>query len=307
MTTTNPIRPTPAHALDAFPELPGSIQSAIEALSRPWPYDQIQIRPGPINREGTAAQALPYHDWWCGYLPRLNDIVGPNNFRIRLLPWGDDVIAHLRAFGGIIEGWSSGSAKQDKLGPMEAEAQAKKRVCAEKLMLGLYLYYLPVVWMRGEYDRERKLFYPNDGEEQRCAYELYARAGLLPRTSPGATFSQAQRPPQPTAEAQSTAVAALRAAEQRTGVAPAPLGATAHGAPHASEAQLGLIVGLLHGLTSTAQTDLDAVGQRFGIAELSALRTKDRLRAQAATLTRLNASKLIDALKALESPPARAA
>ena len=57
---------------------------------------------------------------------------------------------------------------------------------AEKLMLGLYLYYLPTVWMQGEYDRERKLFYPHKGEEQRCAYEMYARCGLLPRRSAGA-------------------------------------------------------------------------------------------------------------------------
>ena len=299
--------PKPTEQLGHFPELPTDVQAAIEALSAPWPHDQIQIRPGATNREGTAAQALPFHDWWTGYLPRLNDELGLNNFRIRLEPWNNDVIAHLRAFGGLIEGWSSGSAKQDKLGPMEAEAQAKKRVCAEKLMLGLYLYYLPVVWMHGEYDRERRLFFPRSGEEQRCAYEMYARAGLIARPTPGITLPREQQPAPaaPTAR-HAAAVSALRAAEQHAGVAPASVGASAQTATPVSDAQLGLIAGLLNDLHTTADaTAIDTLGLRFGLAQLSTLRSKELLCAQA--LTRLNASKLIDALKALTPAPSRAA
>ena len=295
--------PNSAGQIGHFSELSKDVQAAIEALSAPWPHEQIQIRPGATNREGTAAQALPFHDWWTGYLPRLNDELGPNNFRIRLEPWNDDVIAHLSAFGGLIEGWSSGSAKQDKLGPMEAEAQAKKRVCAEKLMLGLYLYYLPTVWMHGEYDRERRLFFPRSGEEQRCAYEMYARAGLIARPTPSITLPPA--PLAPTAR-HAAAVTALRAAEQHAGVAPASAGASAQTATPVSDAQLGLIAGLLNDLHTTADaTAIDTLGQRFGLAQLSTLRSKERLRAQA--LTRLNASKLIDALKALTPAPSRAA
>jgi hypothetical protein len=325
--------PTPLQYLHSFLDLPHDIQAAIEELSKPWPYEEIQIRPGAINRDGTAAQALAFHDWWTGYLPRLNDHIGPNNFKLRLLPWHDDVIAHLRVCNGIIEGWSSGSAKQDKLGPMEAEAQAKKRVVAEKLMLGLYLYYLPTVWMQGEYDRERKLFYPYKGEEQRCAYEMYARCGLLPRRSAGATVPTPACEPSSAngGHAHSTpvmvngrvqaAAAILRDAEQQAGVRPAPVGATvgviaterSRRAPHvlATDPQLGLIVGLIHGLlddTGTAgAAEIDELGRRFGITGLSTLRKKDALRAQATTLSRLDASKLIDGLKALEAPPARAA
>ena len=125
MSTSQISIPTPAQYVDCFLDLPSEVKQAIEELSTPWPVEQIQIRPGAVYRDGTGALALADHEWWIGYLPRLNDIVGPNNFRIRLLPWNDDVIAHLRAFNGVIEGWSSGSAKQDKLGAQEAEVQAK--------------------------------------------------------------------------------------------------------------------------------------------------------------------------------------
>jgi hypothetical protein len=118
---------------------------------------------------------------------------------------------------------------------MEAEVQAKKRVVAEKLMLGLYLYYLPTVWMQGEYDRERKLFYPNKGEEQRCVYEMYARCGLLPRRSAGAAVPAATPPrpadtgdappaPTPVNDRAQHAAAILREAERKAASGPRPLG-----------------------------------------------------------------------------------
>jgi hypothetical protein len=314
MSTSQISIPAPAQYIDCFLDLPIEIKQAIEELSTPWPVEQIQIRPGAINRDGTSALALAYHEWWTGYLPRLNDIVGPNNFRIRLLPWNDDVIAHLRAFNGVIEGWSSGSAKQDKLGAQEAEAQAKKRVVAEKLMLGLYLYFLPTVWMRGTYDEQRHVFYPAEGEEQRCAYDMYARAGLIDRPRPSTAI-----PPTPSQRSSATpasdrltvARTALHTAEQNLGMRQPQTPDTRERAPvPASDKQLVLILTLIGRLRKANPAAINAIGARFQITDLA--RFHDRahlpaLRAAAGPLSKLDASKLIDQLKACESPVAQAA
>ena len=306
--------PTPLHYLDCFLDLPPEIQDASEELSKPWPWEQLQIRPGAICRDGKSAMALVYHEWWTGYLPRLNDTLGPNNFRIRLLPWNDDVIAHLRAFNGVIEGWSSGSAKQEKLGPMEAEVQAKKRVVAEKLMLGLYLYFLPPVWMHGEYDEQRRIFYPADGEEQRSAYEMYARAGLIHRPRPSAAIphpASATASPDVPSDRVTAARAALHATEQQLGMHPAHMPDTRESVlVPASDKQLVLILTLVSKLRKTNQPAVNAIGARFQIADLA--RFVDRmhlpaLRAQASALSKLDGSKLIDQLKACESAMAQAA
>ncbi len=142
-------------------------------------------RSAPARRGGCAL--LPYADWWTGYLPRLNDEIGPNNWSIDLQPWGEhQIIARLTAFGGLIQKASSGSAKGETNGAAEAEAQAKKRVCAEGVLLGQFFYFLPSVWASGE--RVGKDFYFNAGEEQRAVYEMYRRAGLAIIHSPGITI-----------------------------------------------------------------------------------------------------------------------
>ena len=136
--------PTPEVIIPGFADLPEPIQAVIERLSRPFAIEEVKVRPGAVKRDGTAALTLAYLDWWTGYLPRLNDEVGPNNWNISLQPWGEhQIIARLTAFGGLIVSESTGSAKGDANGAQEAEVQAKKRACAEGLMLGLYLYFLP--------------------------------------------------------------------------------------------------------------------------------------------------------------------
>jgi hypothetical protein len=133
--------PTSEIIIPGFAELPDPVQAVIDQLSTPFPIDEVKVRPGAVKRDGTAALCLAYSDWWTGYLPRLNDAVGPNNWRIILRPWGEhQIIARLCAFGGLIEKESSGTAKGEVNGAQEAEVQAKKRVCAEGLMLGLYYY-----------------------------------------------------------------------------------------------------------------------------------------------------------------------
>jgi hypothetical protein len=323
--------PTPEIAIPGFDELPEPIQAAIERLSAPFPIEEVKVRPGAVRRDGTAALCLAYSDWWTGYLPRLNDEVGPNNWSIVLRPWGEhQIIARLRAFGGLIEKESSGSAKGEANGAQEAEAQAKKRACAEGLMLGLYYYFLPPVWGKGE--RVGKDFTFADGEEQRCVYEMYARAGLIARGTSGARLprdesaargeaSRSATPlPNPKPESApvnaraATARRSLEQAERRVGLRQPSHTTPAHDAgttePQksmlASDAQLGLIARLITEL-HTGEIDLpeetaaalDALGARFGITSMSNLRSKADLRRVANRLSKLQAMQLIDRLKAL--------
>ncbi len=161
--TTEIVVPTPEAVMPGFADLPDEIQAVIEDLSKPFPVHEVKVRPGSVRRDGSAALCLAYADWWTGYLPRLNDAIGPNNWRISLQPWGENqIIARLSAFGGLIKKESSGSAKGEANGAQEAEVQAKKRVCAEGVLLGLFFYFLPKVWGKGE--RVGKDFYFGQGE-----------------------------------------------------------------------------------------------------------------------------------------------
>ena len=327
------ILPKPEIVIPGFAELPEPIQAVIERLSTPFPIEEVKVRPGAVRRDGSAALCLAYSDWWTGYLPRLNDEIGPNNWSIVLRPWGEhQIIARLRAFGGLIEKESSGSAKGEANGAQEAEVQAKKRACAEGLMLGLYYYFLPNVWGKGE--RVGKDFAFADGEEQRCVYEMYTRAGLIARGTPGALIprdgrtvrGEASRPPAttppPSAAPESapvnaraaTARRSLEQAERRVGLRQPEHATSAHDADTpgpsssalASDAQLGLIARLINelytGLDETSEETaaaLDALGARFGMSSLSSLRSKVDLRRAASRLTKLQAMQLIDRLKGL--------
>jgi hypothetical protein len=189
LNTSDIVIPKPALVIPGFADLPEPIQAVIEDLSKPFPVHEVKVRPGSVRRDGSAALCLAYGDWWTCYLPRLNDQIGPNNWQIDLQLWGEhQIIARLRAFGGLIEKASSGSAKGEANGAQEAEVQAKKRVCAEGVMLGLFFYFLPKVWGKGE--RVGKDFYFSQGEEERCVYEMYARAGLLPRQHGGVSVDR---------------------------------------------------------------------------------------------------------------------
>jgi hypothetical protein len=168
--------------------------------------------------------------------------------------------------------------------------------------------------MRGTYDEQRHIFFPADGEEQRCAYELYARAGLLDRPHPSvaipSTASQRSAAP-PASERVTAARAALDTAEQRLGMRPPQTPDTRERAPApASDKQLALILTLIGRLHSANPAAINAIGARFQIANLARFTTRSQLpalRAAVGTLSKLDASKLIDQLKACESPTAQAA
>ncbi len=332
--TNDIVIPTPELVIPGFTELPDAIQAAIEALSKPFPLHDVKLRPAAVRRDGTAALCLAYGEWWTGYLPRLNDVIGPNNWSIDLEPWGaDQIIARMTAFGGLIRKASTGSAKGETNGAAEAEAQAKKRVCAESVLLGLFFYFLPNVWGKGE--RVGKDFSFTEGEEQRCVYEMYARAGLLPPQYAGASIEQ-PRPPtrQPFAEPDRSAGGSSQPARSDstpssasvTRAQPAPAGngrrpdpqrvATARAAlaqaehsvsiayaaqePPATDPQIGKIVVLVQA-SPASHAAIDHLGARFGFSALSTLDSKAALKQANPGLARRKASELIDALQRLAS------
>ena len=64
-----------------------TLTDCIADLARPFPLDSVQVRPGAVAGDGTAAIALPYVDWRL-YAERLDQVVGTANWSIQLVPWG---------------------------------------------------------------------------------------------------------------------------------------------------------------------------------------------------------------------------
>lgn len=304
-------------------------------LARPFPLSTLQLRVGATREDRerglVSGLALPYAGWWDGYLPALTRYVGRGNFTVELLPWGQKVVAHLMAFGGEIEAWSSGEEDAaDENAGTAAEAQAKKRACAEGLGLGHYLYFLPRLW--GRVERQGRSFgFPRE-EEERIKHALYAGCGLdtvtpleiaapfrcfMPsgtrgktplsapaeppapasapssRRSPGRSQVQAA-PAQPAEPGTSPKLAHARAvltdAEIRAGVQPAPTASD----PAATEAQCHTIARHLAELNAADRAELSAI---FAID----LRTITTGRAVAALqLSKQVASRLISQLRAWE-------
>lgn len=149
-------------------------------LAAPFPILQVEVKPGSVSRDGTSALALAYCDWRL-YAERLDAIVGPEHWSIQLIPWGPTrVVARLTILGVTKDSSGEGDPSDPNCGTI-AEAQAKKRACAE-FGLGRYFYSLPRLWGRGEGDR--KSFRFGDGEERRLVHEMYLRAGLVAPAAP---------------------------------------------------------------------------------------------------------------------------
>jgi len=274
--------------------LSAAIQAALRELATPFPIAEVRTRPGAINCESGCALVLPYAEWWTSYLPRLDAIIGPGGWQITLQPWGADrVIAHLCAFGGLIQGTASGEcAPGDPLGGTSAEAQAKKRVCAELLGLGRFFYRLPSIWGAGDGSGPHFRFHA--GEAERCVAELYRRAALLPANLPSTPALERTAPMPASTPASHHAQARVVEdnAERQTGIPP-NTAAEAPAGPAATDAQIRKI---LHDVITHPASNaiLDALGQPFGIATLSACTVPADLRT--AHMTRRQASALIGAL-----------
>jgi hypothetical protein len=249
----------------------------IADLARPFPIEHVQVRPGAVTTDGTAAIALPYVDWRL-YAERLDQLVGPAHWSIQLIPWGPTrVIARLTILGVTKDASGEGDPNDVNCGTI-AEAQAKKRACAE-FGLGRYFYTLPKVWGKGSGSKRDFRF--DTGEAQRCISEMYRRAALLsapePRTDrplitaipiePRTSAPIPTRSPEPAQLAK--ARAALERAEQRSGLAPtaAAPGASANGATPrtASAKQRNYIVTLLGAARGRVPPGtLNQLGQQIG-------------------------------------------
>jgi hypothetical protein len=220
------------------------------------------------------------------------------------------MIARLTILGVTKDASGEGDPNDVNCGTI-AEAQAKKRACAE-FGLGRYFYTLPKVWGKGSGSKRDFRF--DTGEAQRCIYEMYRRAALLstpePRTDrPPVTAASADlrtsapvptRRPEPAQLAK--ARAALERAEQRAGLAPAAAtpGASANGAAPrtASVKQRNYIVTLLDAARGRVQPGtLNQLGQQIGgFPGLSGVLKPDGL---PPGLSSTQASRLIERLQQL--------
>jgi hypothetical protein len=304
------------------PWTPDDIHAALDQLSQPFPLEVISLKVGATAEQDgrTNGLALPYASWWTGYLPILNRVIGLGSWSITLTPWGEHkVIATLRAFGGAITHQSSGEREDnDPNAGTSAEAQAKKRVCAEGLGLGLYLYRAPKLW--GTVERKGKGATFSRQEEQRLKLELSRTMGLLTDQSatsstPTPTPLRAPAPPAepshiaPDPDRLARARAALAQGEERSAKhaprtpAPAPrTPAPTHERP-ASDKQRGAIAAILYRCKGVIDYDaINAIGSQVGIARLSQYTHAERI----PELSGHQASQLISLLDAAAPAQRRA-
>ena len=215
---------------------PDAIHAALDQLSQPFHLEVMSLKVGATAEQDgrTNGLALPYASWWTGYLPVLNRVIGPGGWSITLTPWGEHkVIATLSAFGGVITHQSSGEREDnDPNAGTSAEAQAKKRVCAEGLGLGLYLYHAPKLW--GTVERRGKGALFSRPEEQRLKLELSRTMGLLTDQSASSTpMPTPLRAPAPPAEPSRLAPDPDRLARARAALADGEARST-HPSPRAN-------------------------------------------------------------------------
>jgi hypothetical protein len=271
-------------------------------LAAPFPLEQIEVKPGSVRQDGTAALALAYADWRV-YAERLDSVIGPANWQIQLVPWGQTrVIARLTICGITKDATGEGDPDGPNCGTI-AEAQAKKRACAE-FGLGRYLYLLPKVWGSGQGDRKNFRF-DDPGE---LAFKMYAARGLLSpsisndrQVPPEAEAPGRERPTIPAHNGNGHIApdpARLAAARQALATAERRISAPAQNAPPATDKQRRAICALLvrcaeHGVGPDA---VDRLGETQRIAHLSSLRRASNL---PASFTKAAASTLIGELDRL--------
>lgn len=138
-----------------------TISQLVEALSEPFPSNEVEFKPGATNREKTKALALAYVDSR-PYIQRLN-LVCPDwqdEYQVMMLPDRVVVLCRLTIAGvtrtGDGECLLNGGEEGERAEPnavTTASAQAFKRACV-KFGLGAYLYALPQVWC--DYDAQKR-------------------------------------------------------------------------------------------------------------------------------------------------------
>jgi hypothetical protein len=269
----------------------------IADLTVPFCSSQIDLKPGALTKSRDRALALAYADTRV-YQERLDQVVGPEAWHVQFQVAELGVLCTLTICGVTKTDVGDFPLDSDPERPNEnrmtsAAAQAFKRACAV-FGVGRYLYELPRMW--ADYDPERRAFCDPQG----VIIALYHAADIAASIADGSEAAPVPATPThtpPDAQRLKTARAALADAEQRTRTS-APSGNPA------SDAQLGLIARLIISLRQQADDEadvadtIDALGELFGLTELSSLTRKDTLRLQA--IPKATASTLIERLKALE-------
>jgi hypothetical protein len=292
-----------------------TLNDVLPDLIQPFPSDLIELKPAALNDARDRALALAYADPRA-YQDRLDAVVGPAAWHVAYQLTPDGVICTLtildvtKADVGDYPSDYGDTPNDHKT--TTAAAQAFKRACAS-FGIGRYLYQLPRTW--AAYDAERRRFrdpqgvilalyraadlaaFITDTTARSARHHDEAASDAAPSADPSAT-PHASRTPSPRRLARApTALAAAR---------PSTRSATTPDA--ASEAQLGLIARLIRTLHQQANDAaviadaIDALGERFQLANFSRHASPEQLRALA--LAKRTASELIERLKTLETPRA---
>ena len=169
------------------PQITPEMGSILHNLAQPFPMEMLRARVGAVfNKDSADPTGMPlfYAEWWTAYLPRLEQEIGPegpHTWTIEPITWGTKLITRMSAFGGILTGFCSGESDDNdpNLGT-SAEAQAKKRVCAQVVKLGRYLYHAPRLY--GRVEKRGNSFVFIEGEERRLIERYYREAGYHPFT-----------------------------------------------------------------------------------------------------------------------------
>lgn len=141
-------------------------------LAAPFPYAQIELKPGATTKDKSRCLPMPYADLRA-YEARLDDVAGIENWSTTYQMTARGVVCALTICGVTKSAIGDYPADAgDENAATSAQAQAFKRACSA-FGLGRYLYSLPDVWCN--YDQERRQIENPD----RVAWEIYRRAGIL--------------------------------------------------------------------------------------------------------------------------------
>ena len=113
-----------------------------DALSAPFPPQQVHWRIGPRNRDKTKGQPLAYLNAR-DVMARLDEVVGPDHWSDQYTAEGSRVFCHL-TICGVTKG--DGAGATDMEGDKGAISDAFKRA-AVKFGVGRYLYYCDAPWI----------------------------------------------------------------------------------------------------------------------------------------------------------------
>jgi hypothetical protein len=137
-----------------------TLANAYSALTRPFPVNLVEVKPGSLNQEKTRAPgsspgqalALAYVDMRA-YQARLDEVVRPDGWSVGYRTLGDRAVICRLTVLGISREDVGEADPEDANAWTSAVAQSFKRACAS-FGLGRYLYSLPRLW--AEYDPQKK-------------------------------------------------------------------------------------------------------------------------------------------------------